>query len=182
MNCTSDESGPVVSVEPLQRATIALMEQKSSGSITSFDDLIPEDVSRPAEKRGDWIWIYLPFLIAVLALAGISFLIVRAGFGSMSAWADASLSLMLLPMIILGLIPLTLFGLMIYGLIKLIALLPEWFLSIRRIFGQAENAAQRAGDIALRPLIVMKSSWAGLRASCSWLVSIVRIFKGETHD
>ena len=158
------------------------MEQKTSGSLNGFDDLFPEDVSRPAEKRGDWGWIYLPFLIAVLALVGIGFLIVRAGFGSMSAWADAALSLMLLPVIILGLIPLTLIGLMIYGLIKLIALLPEWFLSIRRIFGQAENAAQRAGDIALRPLIVMKSSWAGLRASCSWLVSIVRIFKGETYD
>ena len=158
------------------------MEQKSSSSLTAFDDLFPEDVSRPAEKRGDWVWIYLPFLIAVLALAGIGFLIVRAGFGSMSTWADASLSLMLLPAIILGLIPLILFGLMIYGLIKLIALLPEWFLSIRRIFGQAENAAQRAGDIAVRPLIVMKSSWAGLRASCGWLISIVRIFKGEIHD
>ena len=158
------------------------MEQNSSGSPTDFGDLFPEDVSRPDEKRGDWGWIYLPFLIAVLALAGISFLIVRAGFGSMSAWADATLSLMLLPVIILGLIPLTLIGLMIYGLIKLIALLPEWFLSFRRIFGQVENAVQRAGDIAVRPLIVMKSSWVGLRASCSWLVSIVSIFKGETHD
>lgn len=158
------------------------MEQKSSSSLTAFDDLIPADVSRPAEKRGDWVWIYLPFLIAVLVLVGVSFLIVRAGFGSMSAWADASLSLMLLPMIILGLVPLILFGLMIYGVIKLIALLPESFLSIRRIFGQVENATQRTGDIAVRPLIVMKSSWAGLRASCGWLVSIVRIFKGETHD
>lgn len=158
------------------------MEQKSSNSLTAFDDLFPEDVSRPAEKRGDWVWIYFPFLIAVLVLAGISFLVVRAGFGSMSAWADASLSLMLLPMIILGLIPLTLFGLMIFGVIKLIALLPESFPSVRRIFGQVENATQRTGDIAVRPLIVMKSSWAGLRASCGWLVSIVRIFKGETHD
>ncbi|MCK4741980.1 MAG: hypothetical protein KAS80_06830 [Anaerolineales bacterium] len=158
------------------------MEQKSSSSLTAFDDLFPEDISRPAEKRGDWVWIYLPFLIVVLLLAGISFLIVRAGFGSMSAWADASLSLMLLPMIILGLVPLILFGLMIYGVIKLIALLPESFQSIRRIFGQAENAAQRTGDIAVRPLIVMKSSWAALQASCGWLVSIVRIFKGEIHD
>jgi len=158
------------------------MEQKSTSSLTAFDDLIPADVSRPAEKRGDWVWIYLPFLIAVLVLVGVSFLIVRAGFGSMSAWADASLSLMLLPMIILGLVPLILFGLMIYGVIKLIALLPESFLSIRRIFEQVENATQRTGDIAVRPLIVMKSSWAGLRASCGWLVSIVRIFKGETHD
>ena len=158
------------------------MEQKTSSSLACFDDLFPEDVSRPAEKRGDWVWIYLPFLIAVLALAGIGFLIVRAGFGSMSAWADAALSLMLLPVIILGLIPLTLIGLLIYGLIKLIVLLPEWFLSIRRIFGQAENAAQRAGDIAVRPMIVVKSSWASLRASCSWFVSIVRIFKGETYD
>ncbi|MEE8122416.1 MAG: hypothetical protein V3T55_12870 [Anaerolineales bacterium] len=158
------------------------MEQKSSSSLTAFDDLFPEDVSRLAEKRGDWVWINLPFLTAVLALVGISFLIVRAGFGSMSAWADASLSLMLLPIIILGLIPLTLFGLMIYGVIKLIAILPDLFQSVRRIFGQAENAIQRTGDIAVRPLIVMKSSWAGLRASCGWLVSIVRVFKGETHD
>ncbi len=158
------------------------MEQKSSSSLTAFDDLFPEDVSRPAEKRGDWVWIYLPFLTAVLALVGISFLIVRAGFGSMSAWADASLSLILLPIIILGLIPLTLFGLMIYGVIKLIAILPDLFQSVRRIFGQAANAIQRTGDIAVHPLIVMKSSWAGLRASCGWLVSIVRVFKGETHD
>lgn len=158
------------------------MEQKSSSSLTGFDDLIPADVSRPTEKSSDWAWIYIPFLIAVLALVGVSFLIVRAGFGSMSAWADASLSMMLLSMIILGLIPLTLFGLMIYGVIKLIALLPETFQSVRRIFGQIENATQRTGDIAVRPLIVMKSSWAGLRASCGWIVSIVRIFKGETHD
>ena len=158
------------------------MKQKTSSSLTTFNDLIPEDVSQPTEKRDDWVWIYLPMLIAVLVLAGISFLVVRAGFGSMSAWADASLSLMLLPVIILGLVPLILIGLMIYGVIKLIALLPEWFQSIRRVFRQAENDAQRTGDIAVRPMIVMKSSWAALQASYGWLISIVRIFKGETHD
>ncbi len=158
------------------------MNQESSGSPTAFDDLFPEDVSRPTEKRDDWVWIYLPFSIAVLALAGVSFLIFRAEFGSTSAWADASLTLILLPAILLGLVPLILMGLTIYGVIKLIGILPEWFQIIRRVFRQAENAAQRTGDIAVRPLIVMKSSQAALRASCVWLVSIVRIFKGDTND
>ncbi|MGB2897118.1 MAG: hypothetical protein WBB65_13255 [Anaerolineales bacterium] len=158
------------------------MKQKSPSSVTAFNDLIPEDVSRPAKKRDYRVWIYLPFLIGVLVLAGISFLVVRADFGSMSAWADASLALLLLPMIVLGLIPLVLVGLMIFGVVKLIDVLPESFQSLMRIFEQVENAAQRTGDIAVRPLIAAKSSWAGLQASCGWLVSIVKIIKGETHD
>jgi len=174
--------GPVVTVDPLQRATILLMKKKSPSSLTDFNDLIPENISRPAKKRDYWVWIYLPFLIAVLVLAGICFLVVRAGFGSTSSWADASLSLLLLPMIILGLIPLILIGLMIFGVVKLIDLLGESFQSVRRIFGQVESAAQRTGDIAVRPLILVKSSLAGLIASGGWLVSIVKIIKGETDD
>jgi len=158
------------------------MKQKPSSSRTAFDDLFPEGESRPTEKRDDWAWIYIPFLIGALVLTGISFLVVRAGFGSTSAWADASLSLMLLPVIILGLVPLILFGLMIYGVVKLAAFLPETFQSMRRIFGQVVNTAQQTGDIAVRPLIVTKSSWAALQAIFGWLVSIVQIFKGGTHD
>ncbi|HUS83531.1 MAG TPA: hypothetical protein VMX56_00180, partial [Anaerolineales bacterium] len=94
----------------------------------------------------------------------------------------ASLSLMLLLVIILGLVPLILFGLMIYGVVKLAAFLPETFQSMRRIFRQVVNTAQQTGDIAVRPLIVTKSSWAALQAIFGWLVSIVKIFKGGTHD
>jgi hypothetical protein len=158
------------------------MQEKTSSSLTTFDDLYPEDVYRPAEKRDYWVWIYLPFLIGVLVFVGIGFLVIRAGFGSASAWADTSLIFMLLPMIILGLVLLVLFGAMIFGIVKLIAMIPEWFLSIRRVFWQAENAVQRSGDIAVRPFTVMKSSWAALQESFSWLVSIAGIFKGETHD
>ncbi|MBE9478709.1 MAG: hypothetical protein IMY80_01995 [Chloroflexi bacterium] len=158
------------------------MQDKTSSSLTTFDDLYPEDVSRPAEKRDYWVWIYLPFLVGILVLVGIGILVVRAGFGSVSAWADTSLIFMLLPMIILGLVLVVLFGAMIYGIVKLITMIPEWFTIIRRFFWQAENAVQQAGDIVVRPFTVMKSSWAALQESYGWLVSIVRIFKGETHD
>ncbi len=169
-------------METVQRATIALMQNKTSSSLRTFEDLYPEDVSRPAEKRDYWVWIYLPFLIGILVFVGIGFLVVRAGFGTVSAWADTSLIFMLLPTIILGLVIVVLVGSMVYGIIKLIAIIPVWFTSIRRVFWQAENAVQQASAIAVRPFTVMKSSWAALRASCGWLVSIARIFKGETHD
>ena len=169
-------------METIQRATIALMQNKTSSSLTTFDDLYPEDVSRPAEKRDYWGWIYLPFLIGILVLVGIGILVVRAGFGSVSAWADTSLIFMLLSMIILGLVLLVILGSVVYGIAKLIAIIPVWFTSIRRVFWQAENAVQQAGDIAVRPFTVMKSSWAALQESYGWLVSIARIFKGETHD
>jgi hypothetical protein len=169
-------------METIQRATIALMQNKTSSSLTTFEDLYPEDVSRPAENRDYWVWIYLPSLIGILVLVGIAFLIVRAGFGSVSVWADTSLIFMLIPAIILGLVLAVLIGSMVYGIVKLIAIIPVWFTSIRIVFWQAENAVQQAGDIAVRPFTVMKSSWAALQESYSWLVSIVRIFKGETHD
>jgi hypothetical protein len=172
----------MVSKETVHRATIAQMQNKTSSSLTTFDDLFPEDVSRPAEKRDYWVWIYLPLLIVILVFVGIGFLVVRAGFGSASVWADTSLIFMLLTMIILGLVLAVLFGFMTYGIVKLITMIPEWFISIRIFFWQAENAVQQTGDIAVRPFTVMKSSWAALRESYSWLVSIARIFKGETHD
>ena len=172
----------MVSIETVHRATIALMQNTTSSSPTAFNDLIPEDVSRPAEKRDYWVWIYLPFLIGILVFVGIGLLVVRAGFGSASVWADTSLIFMLLPMILLGLVLLVLLVALVYGIYKLITMIPEWFTIIRRFFWQAENAAQRIGDIAVRPFTVMKSSWAALKESYSWLVSIAGIFKGETHD
>lgn len=172
----------MVSIETVHRATIALMQNKASSSPAAFDDLYPEDVSRPTEKRDYWVWIYLPFLIGILVFVGIGLLVVRAGFGSASVWADTSLIFMLLPTILLGLVLFVLLVLMVYGIYKLITMIPEWFTSIRRFFWQAENAVQQTGDIAVRPFTVMKSSWAALRESYSWLVSIARIFKGETHD
>jgi len=158
------------------------MQNKTSSSLTAFDDLYLEDVTRPTEKRDYWVWIYLPLLIGILVFVGIGLLVVRAGFGSASVWADTSLILMLLPMILLGLVLLVLLVAMVYGIYKLITMTPEWFTIIRRFFWQAENAVQRTGDIAVRPFTVMKSSWAALKESYVWLVSMARIFKGETHD
>ncbi len=158
------------------------MQDKTSSSVATFEDLYPEDVSRPAEKRDYWVWIYLPTLVGILVLVGIAFLIFRAGFGSVSVWADTSLIFMLLLAIILGLVLVVLFGSMVYGIVKLIAIIPVWFTSIRIVFWQAENTVQQAGDIVVRPFTVMKSSWAALQESYGWLVSIARIFKGETHD
>ncbi|MFV9674800.1 MAG: hypothetical protein ACNYZI_05405, partial [Anaerolineales bacterium] len=92
------------------------MQNKTSRSLTAFDDLYPEDVSRPAEKRDYWVWIYLPFLIGILVFVGIGLLVVRAGFGSASVWADTSLIFMLLPMILLGLVLLVLLVALVYGI------------------------------------------------------------------
>jgi len=156
--------------------------QTSSSSQTTFDDLIPEEDFRPAERRDDWLWIYLPFFIAVLLLMGLCYLIVRGGFGTTSAWADTSLVFMLVPVIILGLVPLLLTGLMIYGVYKLSAILPEAFQRARMFFKQVEDATQQAGDAAARPFLVTQSFWAVVQAIFGWLASIVKIFKGETDD
>jgi len=172
----------MVYIETVHRATITLMQNKTSSSLTAFDDLYLEDVTRPTEKRDYWVWIYLPLLIGILVFVGIGLLVVRAGFGSASVWADTSLILMLLPMILLGLVLLVLLVAMVYGIYKLITMTPEWFTIIRGFFWQAENAVQRTGDIAVRPFTVMKSSWAALKESYVWLVSMASIFKGETHD
>ena len=156
--------------------------QTSSSKETTFDDLIPEEDFRPAERRDDWLWIYLPFIIAILLLVGLCYVIVREGFGTASAWADTSLTFMLIPVLIMGLIPLVLIGLMIYGIYKLITILPEAFQRARRFLGQVEDTVQEAGDTAARPFLVTQSFWAGVQAIFGWLASIVTIFKGETND
>ena len=88
--------------------------------------------------------------------------------------------MMVLPVLILALVPLLLSVGLIYGVVKLIGLLPEWFRYIRKYFGQAERAVDRSGNIAVRPMLMVKSSWAALQAIFDWLASIVRLIKGET--
>jgi hypothetical protein len=156
--------------------------QTSSSSQTNFEDLIPEEDFSSQEKRDDWLWIYIPILIALLLLAVGCIVIVRLGIGTPSAWADTSLIFLILPVMLLGLIPLVLFCVLIFGAYRLSAILPEGFLRAKIALGKVEDATKQVGDTSTRPFLVTQSFWAAIQAIFNWLASIVMIFKGETDD
>jgi hypothetical protein len=96
---------------------------------TYAGELVERDLARRQHKRDRarlyWLEIYLPVLAGVLVVAGLVYLIWRVGFGSASAWADASL-VFLLPLVMLcGLIPLLLLGALVVAMAFLTPKLPE---------------------------------------------------------
>jgi hypothetical protein len=142
-------------------------EGKDIGQIAS--PLNRKDERAKKRRRSFWLGIALPFVLGTAALGAGVYLVSRSGVGDASAWADASLSFLLIPMLLLCLIPLALIGALIYGAQKLIGWLPEPMGSLDTGMRRVNRSVRRVMEAGLKPLISIKGFWAAWKAAFAQL-------------
>ncbi|MFP3853552.1 MAG: hypothetical protein ACLFWD_04560 [Anaerolineales bacterium] len=129
--------------------------------MTELSGIPPEPTRNPATKaafrRQVWLQIYLPLLAGVVLLALIAALLWRSGTAGTSAWADASLILLLLPIVILSIIPIVLLSALVYGVSYLMRQIPIPAHQAQQALAQLRRIAERTTRKSIQPLIVLKA-------------------------
>jgi hypothetical protein len=114
------------------------------------------------------LWqITVPFIIGVLVILGLMVLTTAAGIqgnGQISRWADTSLIWLILPTMLFALIFLAIFSGLLYGLVRLIRVLPVYTKKAHNFFWSLQDKATKASDLAAKPVIKAASFRASLRA------------------
>lgn len=101
----------------------------------------------------------LPMLLAVLAFAAVSLLVVRSTFqgnGDASRWAAISTIWLVLPVMLGGLIVLVLIVAMIYLLGMATNLIPPYSYRAQRITARIESSVKRLSAMVRRPALFVR--------------------------
>jgi hypothetical protein len=116
----------------------------------------------PATRRQIRLQIFLPLLLGVVVIAGLALAIYAAGFGGVGVWADISLVVLILPMMLIGLLAWILTSAVLYVMLKVGGWVLPPLRKAQSYVDQANRMTRRGMDITARPLIVLHGVWAGL--------------------
>ena len=129
-------------------------------------------VTKAAFRRQVWLQIYLPFLGGFVLVAAVAWLLWNGGMAGASAWADASLILLLVPVLVLSVIPIVLLAALAYGVSYLLGQIPVPAHQVQQSLAQVQRIAEVASDRVSKPVIVFKSGAAAARATAKKIKSI----------
>jgi len=121
--------------------------------------------TRKAFNRQAALQIYLPLLIFILVFAGAAVALGLSGTGNFSLWADISIMLLAIPMLILGLMLLALSGALVYGVSWLVKAVPGPALQVQQFFHTAAESIHDAADGLIAPIIRFNALPAVFRRS-----------------
>jgi hypothetical protein len=138
----------------------------------------PNPATRAAYRRQVWLEIYLPFAVGLVALVAVAVLLWRGGAGA-SPWADASLIMLLLPLLALSVLPIMLLAAAVYGLGVLIDRLPGPAHQAQAAVAQVARSTKRAAGASVRPFFETYPLVAAARRGVEVLLSIVGRDKAE---
>ena len=129
---------------------------------------------KPETKRQIWLQIWLPFILGVLVLMGIVTGLVLTRAGTTSAWADAALVFLLLPILLVGMIVIVGIGILVYFVGKLARRVPGPLRMADDKMQQVEGIVRRVSGQMVKPFIHLPASWASVQAAVENILSIFR--------
>src|SRR5512136_2876578 len=107
--------------------------------------------------------IYLPVIIGlVLILAGVIAIIIygfQAG-SSLRRWADVSLIWVIVPAMFIGLVLMLVTVAALYGVTRLLGILPGYSRIVQGYFNQAGARVSQVTNTLVEPVLKARSSWA----------------------
>jgi len=116
----------------------------------------PEHASFQQHRREMWRQILLPVIFAGLAILAVVVLIVIATFrqgGDVARWSAISTIWIVIPVIVVSLIFLIIFLALIYGMARLLKLIPPYSGEAQRFVWRAQGYVQRGADAVTRPIL-----------------------------
>ncbi len=123
---------------------------------------LPSPAEHPSyqkHRRELWMKILLPMLVAVAVIVAIAALTGIAAFRAQSEvgrWAAISTIWIVLPIMAAGLLLLIIFIGIIYGMARLLALIPAYTGYAQRIVWRIEGYIRRGADASIKPVLVVE--------------------------
>jgi hypothetical protein len=123
-------------------------------------------VTHENHRRQVFWQVTIPLVLGLLLILGLAVwtVIAVADGESVSLWADISLIYLILPTMLMALIPLLLIAALAYGIIWLNNNLPPYARQAQDAFIRVRVSVQKISDQVVKPIIRLRSAWAGVQA------------------
>ncbi len=131
----------------------------------------PHHDSYRLHRRQWWLQIVLPLLIGALILVVAVVGIARAAFqpsGDAERWAAVATMWLLAPLLLIGLLKIPVLIAVIYGLARLLAILPRYTGQAQRLVRQAAQRVKGGADASVKPVFALESFLGSLRRLLRW--------------
>ena len=130
---------------------------------------LPSSAEHPSYlkyRRELWTKILIPMLAAVTLIVAVA---VLTGFAAshenseVSRWAAISTIWIVIPVMAAGLLLLLVFIAILYGMARLLALIPTYTGQAQKIVWRIEGAIKRGADMAVKPILALGGITATLK-------------------
>ena len=131
-----------------------------------FNDLVPtRNLKVEAKHRREvFLQITLPLILLFLIAVGFGGFtaISTSSSGTTGLWRDISMIFMLIAGMLAALIPLAILAGLVYGVIALIRLLPQYTFKVQKGLRSVSEAVQKFSDAVAAPAVAVSGFFAGL--------------------
>lgn len=130
---------------------------------------LPSPAEHPSyqkHRRELWTKILVPMLVAVAVIVAVATLTGIATFrdgGEVERWAAISTIWIVIPIMGAGLLLLIIFIGIIYGMARLLALVPTYTGQAQKIVWRIEGTVKRGADMAVKPVLALEGIIATLK-------------------
>jgi hypothetical protein len=125
----------------------------------------PEDHPTLLAHRHQFAWhILVPFLIMAGLIITGAVLVVRGGSTVTGVWADISLIWLLVPAIFIALVLLVISITIIYGMAKLLHVIPTFTGKAQGLFSMLSAGSRKLADGATKPFIWFRQAGAAIKS------------------
>ena len=134
--------------------------QKFDPNARGFSNFTPKirNPETAARHRREVFWqITIPLLVFILLLILLVLALAVGGAGDLSTWADISTIWLIIPLLIFGTIFLVLMVAMVYGISRLLAVLPYYAFRAQIFFFRTRNAVRIYSDKAVEPVFKIRN-------------------------
>jgi len=123
----------------------------------------PNPVTHANHQREVFWQITFPLILGVLVILAFAGLTIAAGIGlspATSTWASISLIWLILPGLIIGLVLIVFLSSVIYGIIRLVQVLPVYARQVQDFFYLVKIKTRYSADMLVQPVIKVSEWWA----------------------
>jgi hypothetical protein len=123
----------------------------------------PNPVTYPQHLRQMWIQIRAPMIVGLLAILIIAFFATQASNPDVSRWGNISTIFLIIPLGLILLVTFAILGLIVYGLYRLLNLLPRYAHMAQLYVYHYSQLIIRLADRVAQPIIRVNGFFASLR-------------------
>ena len=133
----------------------------------------PRPLSDPKHRKQTFWQIWVPLCLSFLVILLLAVLAAISAGSSASPTvtklSHLSTIYMITPVLIVGVVVLVLMGLVIYGMTRLIDILPVYTRMVQGFFRQIAEFFRMWSNRTVQPVLAIKSWWAGLKAALKYI-------------
>lgn len=125
---------------------------------------VPNPVTRRKHRREAFWQITFPLIVGILLIVGLAIGLAVGGVGEAGTWSEVAMIFLTLPVLVIGLLFLALFGGLAYGIGSLMRVLPGYTVQVQDLVKKITQKVGTLANYSVEPFLKLQSLFAMIRA------------------